>query len=90
MPYTRTSTRVRREGALLHITCQYMRRDDGTLAPVVNGVVRVTGTLADGSEPQVIEVPLMELLTAQQQQQVTGMVDRAFTALLTRYGLTEA
>ncbi len=97
MPFTKSSSRLVRAGAHIALTCQYVRNPDtGTVTPSVNGVFQATTTKADGiGAMQLVtgqdEVPpLMSMLTDAERAQLTALCDKAFTAFLDRYGLTES
>lgn len=97
MPLVKSTSRIQRDGATLHLTAQW-RRDgnSGAVLPQVNGVFTATTTKADGTGPHVMTtgvegVPaIVDVLTAAERTQFAALADKVFAALRDTYGLTEA
>jgi ribose 1,5-bisphosphokinase PhnN len=92
MPYTRTSTRLRKDSAVVTITMQWRADPDraGALVPIVNGLLQGVGTLADGSGAQRLELPpLREMLSDVERGQVLALAEALYARLLERDGLSD-
>ena len=97
MPLVKSTSRVMREGAVIHLTGTWVRDGEtGNVVPQVNGVFTCTTTKADGSAPQIMTtgvdgVPaIVDVLTTQERTQLAALADKVFAALRDQYGLSEA